>query len=322
MLSQSKNSHSYRFGPINIILNDPNSLCLSYFNKEFSLGKPSDDIDLCVNLVECVVKPTSSNEFRLDNNRFSISQSYIYSSGTGLIIDNAFIIQKIDGAFVVTIKRSLFSLRLLLLRVVYPILRYILYDKGFLLVKASSMCINDKAVLYMGLSGSGKTEFVLKSLQHQSFYISDTMSLMGNDGLVFPLNNGLHVFWRNFKSISSIKNKVNFPHLTLFSVFFKRIISLIFFGKLNLSTIVNLSDKYMYSGESLKLEKIYIDNLSVTSNKILTKKIFLINYSESFFFNHVLTCSLYADNNFFTDYWAKFDSSLSNVLSALTLNNK
>ncbi|MBU1748886.1 MAG: hypothetical protein KKA73_14445 [Chloroflexi bacterium] len=87
--------------------------------------------------------------------------------------------------------------RLLLLKFLIPALRLRLLPHGLTLVKASAIATDEGVWLIPAWSGGGKTSLVLYALERGYGFWSDTFSLVGQDGQVYPLPRPLHLFWRN-----------------------------------------------------------------------------------------------------------------------------
>jgi hypothetical protein len=304
----------YGFDFLRISLVNPSYFCKSYFDSEFTKYSSSSSVDLEIRFVDKVWPPLSDNFIWLDNKSICASNNFIFSNKSSFFIDDSFLIQKYDSRYVVSIRNSFLSSRLLLLRVIYPILRYILFKKDFLLLKGSSVLVEKNVDLYCGWSGSGKTEFVLNSLKNGAFYISDTLTLINASGFVCPVNNALHVFWRNFMSTISLRCSLKNYWRTVFFMIIKKIFSLMLFGRYQLSTLLNLKESKIFNDNPTPVRFIYIDGVVLSNSNDIYTKLLSINRSETLFFDRIIHASNYASNDFFVDYWPMFEDLLQKFL--------
>lgn len=296
-----------------------NNRQLKYLCTEFPVyvKKTQSDVVFKVELNNNIKIP---NGTFIDNKKLCVGDSSIYRSRDSFLIDNKYCLSLEENIPLLKIPSNIITQRYMLLRLIYPFIRYYLLKKDALLLKASCTSHNDLSTMYVGWSGAGKTTAILNDLLSGRKYISDTMSIISTSGLVIPLCNKLHVFWRNRNTLLNFTNTFEGDKKrVLHSLYFKQLLYLLTLKKKNLSTIVNIPNRRIETKKT-QLSRIqilngcnFLDHSNYQNNQ-LVNIIYSINHSECSEFNKLLDVLLFIGVDIFADYWETFKNKIKELI--------
>jgi hypothetical protein len=256
----------------------------------------------------------------IDNRKLCLYNSTLYRTRDSCLFKNQFCLNLESEIPLLRIPGNIISQRYMLLRMIYPLIRYFLLRKNALLVKASCTSCDKLSTIYIGWSGAGKTTSVLNDLRAGRKYISDTMSIITTRGTVMPLGNRLHVFWRNrnalLKFIGTLENG---RAKVLGSLFLKQLLRLSTLKRKNLSTIVDIP-KNKTETDKTQLSKIivlngnnYIEHTNYAKDH-LANIIYSINHHDCSEFNGLLDVLSFLGFDVFADYWETYRNKIGQLV--------
>lgn len=277
-----------------------------YLKKEFPKFKKETNVNAVFTVKLSSKLPHLANYESVDNDQYLINDNSIYRPRDMIIVNNSYFINLFEGKIELTIPKGILSQRYHLLRMIYPLLRFYAAKKQVILIKGSCTSFNGHAHLCIGLSGTGKTTFVLNNLKSGHKYISDTHSIISHSGIVHPLNNCLHIFARNYKYLKFSIPKYNSYSSETWDILFRYLLFKI--TKKSLSKIITLPDTSI-ENKATELCDITIlgypnsSLLKRDKKKILANSILSINHSECFEFNRLLDIMQFIGMNKYQNYW-------------------
>ncbi len=302
---------------------------LAYLNselpvsKEFCSSAPAFFVEL-----GSYFEPERKNSFYLDNGHYRIDCKTLFHARSSLLIDDRYCIDFNGETLKLKIPRNKLSQRYLLLRIIYPLMRFYLLKKDILLLKASCTASNCSSTLYVGWSGAGKTTSVLNDLAVRKKYVSDTMSIITIDKGVKPVNNDIHVFWRNRKALNETIRRINLNKSEIQrSMYLKQLLHILTLKQKSLSTILNIPEEYIEKNETV-LSKIFVvgpggniphDNYTASE---LFNILYSINHYECNEFNRLLDILSYIGINVFENYWLDFSTKLRKLINSLIMEKQ
>lgn len=295
----------------------PDSGKLQYLCSEFprNTQKTISDIAFQVELSNNI--DLDKSNYTLDNGRYHVSNKMVFRCRDSIFLDNRFCFDFNRSTPVLKIPHNIISQRYMLLRLIYPLIRFSLLKKNALLLKASCTSSDGDSTLYAGFSGAGKTMSVLKDLANGSKYVSDTMSVVTADRTVIPLNNCLHVFWRNRKLLQNTPDTLNINRTKVIkSLYLRQILCLLTLKKKALSTIVNIPDNRLERNKTRLSKIVILDDSNSSSQQSyfssqLVNILYSINHAECLEFNRLLDVFSYIGINDFDNYWPDFRTMLT-----------
>ena len=223
-----------------------NAKKLDYLNREFSSYKTTENVELDLDLFIGTPDITRHGApiVTLENRKYSVTDDTITVNTIHKLSRFTVTINGISNpkTTIYLHNDDILSQRLFVLRFFFPIMRLKLVQKGYALVKASSISLKQDAFVFAGSSGSGKTSIVLHSLEHGFKFMSDTFSIVSKQGVVYPICNLIHIFERNLHSCPFIVHNLSIKDKLELSG--KRLISLISMKKVNISQMCNPQDLF------------------------------------------------------------------------------
>lgn len=290
-----------------------------YLGTEFPVHgeTTASDVSFRVELVKHFDEPHGTF---IDNKKLCLYDSTLCRTRDSSLFNNQFCLNLESEIPLLKIPSNIISQRYMLLRMIYPLIRYFLLRKNALLVKASCTSYDKLSTMYIGWSGAGKTTSVLNDLRAGRKYISDTMSIITTCGTVMPLGNRLHVFWRNrnalLKFIGTLENG---RAKVLGSLSLKQLLRLSTLNKKNLSTIVNIPKNKTETDKTQLSKIIVLNGNNSAEHRNYTKDhlvniLYSINHSECLEFNRLLDVLLFLGFDVFADYWETYRNKIGQLV--------
>lgn len=294
---------------------------LDYLRREFPDHRETAALSsVCfrVEFSETLTPPATARP--LGNGKYHIQGSRIFRQNLMRVAPTGYCLDFTGEKVSVHFLKHPFSQRLLLLRILYPLMRPFLLQKNALLLKGSCTADGDRAFFYTGTSGSGKTNSVLSDLAAGRRYVSDTLSIIDLEGKVFPLHNALHVFQRNEATLKkALPCLGENPGKILTALGFRKILRAITFQKYELSLLINIPDHRLANGKKLLAETVLLSPSSGGTTPPEPLQFFFdINHAECSEFNPLLEALREAGITAFSSYWSDFKEKLALFLERNT----
>lgn len=247
------------------------------------------------------------------NGKYRVRGSRVFRQSLMKVVPTGYSLDFGGEKISVFFPKHLFSQRLLLLRLLYPLMRPFLLQKNALLLKGSCTADGDRAFFYTGDSGSGKTNAVLSDLAAGRQYVSDTLSIIDLEGRVFPLHNALHVFQRNKALL-----KKALPRLgegagkVLAALWLRKALRAMTFKKYELSLLVKIPPACLANGKKNLAEMALLSSSSGwKTHPDPLRFLFGVNEAECSEFNPLLEALREAGIMTFAGYWPDFREKLA-----------
>ncbi len=275
-----------------------NKRYLDYLCREYSFFKTEDKIDPDVE-IKIVDSVNPDDGFRLVDNKYCVKNGYLYCRDRYKVIRWRLAINDLEGKTVVHFSGGFWGELVLKGFIIEPLLGLKLAPKGFSIMHASAMAINDAGFIFAGGPGTGKTASILSLNVHDGVFLSDEITVLSNDGMVYSFPSPIRLFYYNLKCMTPHRMT---PQQKL-EVKIKHYIYILSLGYAKLPLHINARELFERVGGVYPLRCLFlltktngedIDVAEITNKKQLVERLVLIN-----------------DQQF--PYWCKYISAYSSV---------
>lgn len=302
---------------------------LDYWNKEYYFFKTEEDIenpDLKI-IIGKFKRPNEDFDI-LSNGKYFIGDNFSEYYDSYKFVKYHVGIENIDtNTTILYFDGGIFSNRLLQLKLLIPLMRYKLAQKGYAIVKSSSVSDGAFAYIFPAWSGGGKTSVMLYLITQGLNFYSDTFSIVSKESVVYPFPNLIHLFSRNFQSCPFLYKQLKFKNRMLFKM--KNLLYNFSLGYINISQYEHATNIYLNRKieEPKKLHYlIYLtqsnnDKMSIQKNTDemdVIKKLIQTNKFETDQFNQFAFAYTYKHpKSQLANYWKKEENILLEALESI-----
>ncbi len=180
---------------------------LDYLSKEYSFFKTDEPIDPDVEVVITDAIEPNGN-CRLVDNKYFIRDGYLYCRDRYKVMRWSLSIDGLERKTVVSFSGGLRGEYILKDFIIEPLLGFKLAAKGFSMLHASAIAIDDKGVVFTGGPESGKTTSILSLNAHNNTFLSDEVTIFSSDGVIYSLPLPIRIYNSHLKGITSASHKM------------------------------------------------------------------------------------------------------------------
>lgn len=314
-------------------ISGPDKRSLKYLDNEYHSFRSDDEFQ--ENGIEIILGKFCTDDeprMNLSNNQYHIGNKSSYFSDSYKLQKYNIKIDNPDNK-----KTMLYfngpgiSHRILQLKFLIPLIRYKLSQKGYTLIKSSSVSSEKGAYVFPSWSGGGKTSLILYLTKNGLNYNSDTFSLISENGDLYPFPNMVHVFYRNIIKCPFILEEL--PLIDIIQIKLKNIIYLLSIKNINFSYFIHPNNpllnmmpdckrkiKFLFILSQSDVGEIIIDKISDKNEAC--KKIMNIDIFETDQFNRFLLAYCYNNiNSPLNDYWEMEEQIIKKALESTICYN-
>jgi len=178
-----------------------NKRYLDYLNREYSFFKTEEKIDPDVEIIITDSINPDSNYCLVDNKYF-VKDGYLYCRDRYKVARWSLSIDDLEGKTVVHFSGGIWGERVLKDFVIEPLIGFKLASKGFSILHASAIAINDGGFVFTGGPEAGKTASILGLSVHDNVFLSDEIIILSNDGVVYSFPSPIRIYNYNLKGMA------------------------------------------------------------------------------------------------------------------------
>ena len=310
-------------------LNGQTKKSLKYLNREYYFFKTKEDIenpDLKI-IIGKFKRPNEDFEI-LSNGKYFIGNNFAEYYDSYKFLRYHIGVEDIDAnTTTLYFDGGVFSNRLLQLKLLIPLMRYKLAQKGYAIVKSSSVTDGTSAYVFPAWSGGGKTSVILYLIAYGLDFYSDTFSIVSKEGIVYPFPNLIHLFNRNFQSCPFLYKQLKFKNRMLFRM--KNLAYNLSLGYINISQYEYATNIYQNTkiGKPNPLQYLVFltqsnnDKMSIEKNTDemdVIKRLIQTNKFETDQFNQFTFAYTYKHpKSQLANYWKKEEGILLEALKSI-----
>jgi len=184
-----------------------NKRYLNYLGREYSFFKTGKEVDPDVEIIIAdSVNP--DDDCRLVDNKYFIKEGYLYCKDSYKVARWTLSIDGLEGKTVVHFGGGFWGEHVLKEFVIEPLLGFKLATKGFSILHASAMAINDKGFIFAGGPETGKTASILSLSFHDNVFLSDEIAFLSRDGTVYGFPSSIRICLYRLKGMNFVYRKM------------------------------------------------------------------------------------------------------------------
>lgn len=214
---------------------------LKHFCQNYSHFKTDEEIKSELDIKVSNFTPDNNNCHIVDQ-KYYIKKKYLFCNDSNKIVKWKVCIRDIENKPTVYFSGGLFSEIFLMDDIIEPLIGFKLAQKGYSLVHASSIVIDDNGFIFIGGPGSGKTSIILNSIRNSNAFLSDEISILSNNNMIYSFPLPIRIYNHNLINNSHVYERLTLPEI--FKIKIKYLIYL-------------LSVKYIKLPQHVKAEKLF-----------------------------------------------------------------
>ncbi len=184
-----------------------NKRYLDYLDREYSFFKTGEKIDPDVEVVIADYIDQDSN-CRLVDNKYFVKDGYLYCKDSYKVVRWSLSIDDLEGKTVVHFSGGIWGEHVLKEFIIEPLIGFKLATKGFCILHASAIAINDVGFIFAGGPEAGKTASILSLNVHNNVFLSDEITLLSKDGMVYSFPSPIRICYYRLKGMASVYRKM------------------------------------------------------------------------------------------------------------------
>lgn len=178
-----------------------NKRYLNYLGREYSCFKTEEQVDPDVEVIIAAPINPASKCYLVDNKYF-VKDGYLYCRDRYKVARWTLAINDLEGKTVVHFSGGFWGEHVLKEFVIDPLIGFKLATKGFSILHASAMAINGAGFIFAGGAGAGKTASILSLNVHDSIFLSDEITVLSNDGMVYSFPSPIRIYYYDLESMT------------------------------------------------------------------------------------------------------------------------
>ena len=171
---------------------------LKHFSQDYSYFRTNKEIETELDIIVSDFTP-SNDDCCIINHKYHVKEKYLFCKDSYKIVRWSFCIKDIENKPTVYFKGGIFSERFLRDLIIEPLIGFKLAQKGYSLIHASGVALNNKGFVFPACKGVGKTSTMLNLVEDGAIYLSNEPIIMSNDGIVYSFPSFIHFYHYNLK---------------------------------------------------------------------------------------------------------------------------
>ena len=177
-----------------------NKRYLKYLSQDYSYFKTDETIEPDIDIIVSDFTP-NNNDCYVVNHKYFIKENYLFCKDSHKVVRWKVCLKGLTKRkTTVHFSGSKFSEVFLRDYIIEPLIALKLATRGFSLLHASGIAINNKGFVFAGAPGAGKTAIIL-NLMDSSIFLNDEIALLSSDGAIYSFPSPICVYNRNLKSV-------------------------------------------------------------------------------------------------------------------------
>ena len=298
---------------------------LKYLSQDYAYFKTSDEIESELDIIVSDFTP-STNDCCVVDYKYYVKKNYLFWKDRHKIVRWSLSIQDIENKPRVYFKGGLFSEIFLRENIIEPLIGFKLAQKGYSLLHASGIALNDKGFVFPACKGVGKTSTILNlNRENNALFLSNEPVILSNDGMIYSFPSRIRLYHYNLRGRPQI-----FKKLTVRERFEFRLKHLIYilslkYGCLGLDVAPQrifreVGNQYRLQALILltKTNRSEINILENIDKKELVKRLVIINQSDMKYFSECLSAYSYVcPESTANSYWQTLATNFSSALATV-----
>jgi len=184
-----------------------NERYLNYLGREYSFFKTEEKVAPDVEVVIADHVYPDSN-CRLVDNKYFVKDGYIYCKDRYKVVRWVLSMDDLEGKTVVHFSGGIWGEHVLKEFIIEPLISFKLAAKGFCVLHASAIAINDGGFIFTGGPRAGKTVSILNLSVRNNVFLSDEITLLSKDGVVYSFPAPIRMCYYRLKGMTSVYHKI------------------------------------------------------------------------------------------------------------------
>ena len=272
---------------------------LDYIGAEYAFFKTEAEVDPDVRII-IVDSVYPDSGCQLIDNKYLIGSGYLYCRDRYKVAGWTFSINELEAKTSVHFSGGIWGEHILNDFIIEPLISFKLAVKGYCTLHASAISIDDAGFVFAGEPEAGKTAAILSLNLHNNNFLSDEITLLSKNGVIYSFPSPIRIYHHNLVDMSHHHQITPWQN---FEARLKHIVHVSSLRYVKLPLIVNADKLFRQVGKEctlrclILLTRIKDDKISVTEitdKKELVKRI--VTFTEQQF-----------------PYWLKYASAYSSI---------
>ncbi|HEY9245930.1 MAG TPA: hypothetical protein VIO11_03695 [Candidatus Methanoperedens sp.] len=295
---------------------------LDHFCRDYSYFRTNEEIEseLDIKLSDFI---PDTRDCHIINHKYYIKNNYIYCSDRYKVVKWRFCIQDIDTRPTVYFKGGMFSETFSRDYIIEPLIALKMAQKGYSLMHASGVALNDKGFIFPACKGVGKTSTMLNLMEDGGTYLGNEPIIISNNGKVYSFPSYIHFYHYNLKGTSSFSK--NLSAKDRIELELKHLLYLLSFKYGSFPLDIDHKKLFKKAGDEYPLQGLILlsktnrNELNILENiekDALIERLITINKFEMQYFSDILMAYLYVFPDSITkSFWKISEDNLRKSLS-------
>jgi hypothetical protein len=313
-------------GLLKFSIEGSNKKLIEHFKKDYAYFITDEEIEPDFQLIVSDFDMKNDDCYFI-NYKYYVRDNYISCNDGHKIVKWKVSIENFDTKPIVRFNGGLFSEIFLRDFFIEPLIAFLLNQKGFVLLHASSIAYKDQGYIFPAAKGTGKTSTLLNLIKDGGVYLSNEPTLLSENGTVYSYPSFIHLYYYNFKSVPFIAGKLQ--NSQKIEIFLKNLVHLLSLKYVSFSLNLDAKDLFSKIGTSLPLKSLILlnktnrDTVEINSEinrSDVIDKLVIINKFEWEYFSRLLYAYSYIfPNSKVSTFWQKYKENLKKSLINVNL---
>lgn len=296
---------------------------LRYLSQDYSHFKTDEPVDSDFDIIVSDFAPANDNCYVV-NHQYWVKENYLFCVDRHKVVRWKVCLRDLtERKTTVYFEGSKFGEVFLRDYIIEPLIGLKLAVKGFSLLHASGIAINNKGFIFPACKGVGKTSTLLNLIGKGTFLGNDKV-IVSNDGSIYSYPSFVHIFSYNLSDVPHAFESLTLRQKTEIKI--KNLINVLSWGYASFPLDVNPRSLWGEPGESYPLQSLVLltktnkDSINIAKcgdKERLITRLSIINKYEMQYFDDLLSAYSYvypgSDSNI-EAYWQTFSNNLSQAL--------
>lgn len=297
---------------------------LKYFERDYAYFKTSDEIESELDVIVSDFTPSNDGCCIVDH-KYYVKENYIFCEDRHKITRWNLCIENIETKPTVYFKGGVFSEIFLRQDVIEPLIGFKLAQRGYSLLHASSVAINNKGFIFAGSPRAGKTTMIA-NLMGSSIFLCDEVAILSSESVIYSFPSPIHIYKYNLEGAPSIYGKMT--SMDKFEVTIKYLAYILSLKYAKLPFAINPKKLFSKIGGAYPihclalLTRTNLDKVKLVGNidkEELVERLTLINkYQFHYFAECISACSYGSPKSEVSLYWQTSRDILFDALRQVT----
>jgi len=180
---------------------------LKHFCQDYSYFRTDDEIESELDVIISDFTPSNNDCYIIDH-KYYVKKNYLFCRDNHKIVKWSLCIKDIEDKPIVYFKGNLFSEIFLRDYIIEPLIGFKLAQKGYSLLHASGVALDDKGFVFAACKGVGKTSTMLNLIGDGGVYLSNEPIIISKDSMVYSFPSYIHFYHYNLKSTPHFSKKL------------------------------------------------------------------------------------------------------------------